>query len=186
MKKVVLLGDSIRMNYQDKAKEFLGEGYAVWGPAENCRFSTYTLNSLRFWEEEINSADLIHWNNGIWDAVHLYDEGVPFSPLDRYLEDMTRILRVLKKSGAKIIFAKTTALHDEIRPYPLRPIIEQYNAAILERFQGQIDAVNDLYSLTVSDMKNYILEDGCHLTELGKEACGRAVAAIVRSVAEAK
>jgi hypothetical protein len=47
--KVWLIGDSIRMYYQNEVVEQLGEEYEVFAPKENCRFSSYVLNSLRFW-----------------------------------------------------------------------------------------------------------------------------------------
>lgn len=64
MKNVVLLGDSIRMYYQEKVKELLGEDYQVFYPEENCKFSTLTLNSLKTWFLDFLKADIIHFNNG--------------------------------------------------------------------------------------------------------------------------
>ena len=47
MKKVVLLGDSIRLwGYGTKVPEMLGEDYEVWQPEDNCRFVKYTLRGL--------------------------------------------------------------------------------------------------------------------------------------------
>ena len=72
MIRVMLLGDSVRMFYQEKTKEFLGENYEVWSPKENCRFSLYLLNSLRFYLAEFPSPDIIHFNVGLWDTAILY------------------------------------------------------------------------------------------------------------------
>ena len=71
MKEVLLLGDSIRMFYQERVKELLGEEYNVSAPEENCRFSMYTLNSLRTWLPGFPKPDIIHWNNGLWDTAIL-------------------------------------------------------------------------------------------------------------------
>lgn len=47
MKKVILLGDSIRLiGYGTKLPEILGADYDVWQPEENCRFSNYTLRMV--------------------------------------------------------------------------------------------------------------------------------------------
>ena len=40
-KKVMLIGDSIRMLYQDKVVELLGDNYEVVWPYENGRFCKY-------------------------------------------------------------------------------------------------------------------------------------------------
>ena len=53
MKKVTLLGDSIRMiGYGLKVPELLGEEYDVFQPDDNCRFAKYTLRGLFDWKEQ--------------------------------------------------------------------------------------------------------------------------------------
>ena len=43
MKKIVLLGDSIRqIGYGTKVPEMLGTDFSVWQPSDNCRFAEYT------------------------------------------------------------------------------------------------------------------------------------------------
>ena len=49
MKQVLLLGDSIRMQYQPVVGKKLADIAEVSGPEDNGRWSGYTLNSLRFW-----------------------------------------------------------------------------------------------------------------------------------------
>ena len=47
MKKVVLLGDSIRLiGYGKKVEEMLRPEYEVWQPEDNCRFAKYGLNTI--------------------------------------------------------------------------------------------------------------------------------------------
>ena len=77
MKKVVLLGDSIRLiGYGPKIPELLGSDYQVWQSEDNCRFVKYTLRCLFDWREDIKDADIIHWNNGLWDtSTGLFDDG---------------------------------------------------------------------------------------------------------------
>ncbi len=69
MKKVMLIGDSIRLGYQAKVAELLGENTLVRGPSDNCRFSAYTLFNLSAWVPD-NDFDVIQWNNGQWDTCH--------------------------------------------------------------------------------------------------------------------
>jgi len=70
MKKITLLGDSIRwIGYGTKVPELLGNEYEVFQPDDNCRFSKYTLRGVMVeWAEGIEGSDIIHWNNGLWDA----------------------------------------------------------------------------------------------------------------------
>ena len=91
MKKVVLLGDSIRcIGYGPRIAELLGEDYTVWQSEDNCRFVKYTLRCLFEWREDIKDADIIHWNNGLWDtSTGLFDDGgKPFTGEEEYVENM--------------------------------------------------------------------------------------------------
>ncbi|MCI6734265.1 MAG: hypothetical protein MR437_04210, partial [Clostridiales bacterium] len=74
MKKVTLLGDSIRQIGYGKtvAEELRKEGIEVFQPEENCRFSKYTLRMLFDYKEQIAGSDVIHWNNGLWDVSDLF------------------------------------------------------------------------------------------------------------------
>ena len=49
MKKVMLLGDSIRLSYQPAVQQKLAGAAEVWGPADNCRFAKYTLWETAAW-----------------------------------------------------------------------------------------------------------------------------------------
>ena len=61
MKKVTLLGDSIRLiGYGTKVPELLGDDYKVFKPKDNCRFVKYTLRMLFDFKEEIAGSDVIH------------------------------------------------------------------------------------------------------------------------------
>ena len=82
MKKVVLLGDSIRLiGYGQKVAETLKEECEVWQPDDNCRFAKYTLRMLFDFQNEIKGADVIHWNNGRWDVCDIFGDGKPFTTL---------------------------------------------------------------------------------------------------------
>lgn len=189
MKRVLLLGDSIRGHYQETVKEQLGSSYTVMAPVENCRFSLYTLNSLRFWLEEFSNPDVIHWNNGLWDTAVLYPEDGCFIPLESYLENMRKILRELKKTGAKIIFATTTPVKDEKCDYPgpMPPAhrnedIRAYNEAILKLFEKENIIINDLYPLVYPRKEELLREDAIHPNEEGIAILGKAVADTIRRV----
>ena len=185
--KVLLIGDSIRMFYQDEVKSQLGEEYKVYAPRENCRFSSYVLNSLRFWLTEFPSPDIIHFNAGLWDSAILYSEDGCFVGISEYVKNMKSILRELKKTGAKIIFATTTPVSDKKAnlPGPTPPAhknedIASYNRAVIELFNGEDVVVNDLYSLIYPEKERYLSEDMIHPNEEGVKILGEAVAFAIR------
>ena len=189
MKRVLLIGDSIRSFYREEVKNLLGEEYEVYSPNENCRFSIYGLNSLRFWLEQFPDADIIHFNFGLWDVAILYKEDGCFTSLEQYLITMKTILRELKKTGAKIIFATTTPVHDEkcklegpIPPSHRNEDIILYNQAILKAFVDEDILINDLHSLMYSEKEKYLLPDMIHPNADGVKLLGKAVADMIRSI----
>lgn len=187
MQNVLLLGDSIRLFYQDKVKEKLGDGYMVQSPAENCRFSYFVLNSLRLWLPGFETPDIIHWNAGLWDTAILYPEDGCFISKNEYVANMKKILRELKKTGAKIIFATTTAVSDSKKelpgPMPPRHLNEdiiEYNKAVLEAFKDEDIDINDLHSVMYAHREELLLDDMIHPNEKGVEILSDEVVKCIR------
>jgi len=81
MKNVLLLGDSIRLSYQEAVAEKLKDVAVVSGTEDNDRFAKYTFWYCAKWVDECGDVDVIHWNNGIWDAYLQYPESGPFTPV---------------------------------------------------------------------------------------------------------
>jgi lysophospholipase L1-like esterase len=182
MKQVMLLGDSVRMQYQQAVAERLGDIAQISGPEENGRWSGYTLNSLRFWLPQMPAPDLVQWNCGLWDMGDDYQEGRHFYPPDLYEETCHRICRVLRKvirPDLRIVIATTTPTmhgdHGDILIYNdiLRKVAAEENAA-----------VNDLYAVVSPAKDTMIGEDHIHLTPAGVEACAAQTAAVIRSLLE--
>lgn len=189
MKKVLLLGDSIRLAYQHVVIKEMGDRAFVWGPEENGRFAKYTLYSLRRYFSQYPAPEVIHWNNGLWDTEILNEEDGCFTPVAEYVRDLRLILKELKQTGASIIFATTTPvsplnMHDgEYRHYNVN--IKEYNNRACELMQSEGVAVNDLFSFVYPHIKEYIGEDHLHLSPAGEIACGKLVAASISRLLEA-
>ena len=181
MKKIVLLGDSIRLiGYGPKVPALLGEEYDVWQPGDNGRYSTYTLHSImHYWQNDIPGADVIHWNNGLWD-VQFGTDGKQLSLLDEYVRTMSRIADLLLKNAKKVIFATTTpvtAVHPDIS----NADIDRYNAALVPVLREKGVGINDLHALMAADIDRFIRkDDNIHLTEDGNTVCAEAVAEAIR------
>ena len=92
-----------------------------------------------------------------------------------------RILRELKKTGAKVIFATTTPVKEDCVNRKNANICE-YNRRITAEMDKECVPVNDLHGLVSRRAQEYICEDRVHLSEAGKAACGKAVADAIRSV----
>lgn len=173
-KKVCLLGDSIRMGYGNKVAALLGDNVELFQPEENCRFAKYTLRMLFDYAEQIKGSDVIHWNNGLWDATELFGDGM-FSSVEEYVENMLRIARILKSITPNVIFATTTPTHPEYA-YTHNDNVDILNAAIVPKLQEMGIEINDLHTLVKNNWENYICEDLLHLNDEGFTACSKQVA----------
>ena len=183
MKQIILLGDSIRMQYQPAVGRKLADIAEVSGPEENGRWSGYVLNSLRFWLPGMPAPDLVQWNAGLWDMGEDYQEGRHFYPPDLYEETCHRICRVLRKftgrPDLKIVIATTTpTLHGDHGDILL------YNDVLRKVAAEEHAAVNDLYSVVSPAKDRMIGEDHIHLTGTGIEAVAEHTASVLRRVLE--
>ena len=183
MKKVILLGDSIRMmGYGDAVAQALSEDFQVWQPSENCRYAQHTLRGLFDWRENLNGADIVHWNNGHWDLCNLFGDG-NFTPIDRYVEEMVRIATLLKAQAKTVIFATTTPVRPENR-YNKNSDVERYNQALIPRLKEMGIEINDLYTPLSRDIPRYICNDLIHLSEEGISLCAQYVEQAIRAAAK--
>lgn len=177
MKKVILIGDSIRMGYDKYIKEALDGTAEVYYPSENCRFATYILRFVHEWKKKgewPEDADLVHWNAGLWDLPEILGDE-PVTPIEAYAHTIVRIdkrLRLLFPK-AKIVFATSTAVQEEkyLGVFKRRNcVIEQYNEAAIRALAGTDTVIDDLYAVTAacsdechSDMTHYSTPAGIEL-----------------------
>ena len=182
MKKVTLLGDSIRqIGYGTKVLEMLGEEYEVFQPDENCRFAKYTLRMIFDFRAQIEGSDVIHWNNGLWDVCDLFGDGSLFSTDEEYVENILRIARLLKEITPNVIFATTTPVHPTY-PYNKNSDIQRFNSLVTPKLQALGIEINDLYALVAEDIEGNISDDRIHLSAKGIELCSQQVVNAIRKL----
>ncbi len=180
MKKIALLGDSIRLSYGCAVAEMFPECELVQ-PEDNCRFAKYTFRMLFDWSDTIKGSNVIHWNNGLWDVCDLFGDGT-FSTIDEYVENMVRIAKQLKKITPNVIFATSTPVRDD-NPYNRNEDIKAFNAAVVPALEREGIVINDLFGLLYEKRNEYIsAEDKLHLTKEGVAVCAKKVAEEIRKM----
>jgi lysophospholipase L1-like esterase len=172
MTKITCIGDSIRIQYTPRVREMLGEDFEVYAPAENCRYSKFTLRGLYDWKADMTGSRIVHWNNGLWDVCELFDDG-PFATVEEYVANMLRVADILLSRHEAVIFATTTPV-SPINPHTKNEEVKRYNDALVPRLIERGVIINDLHSLVVADLGRYISSDKTHLTPEGIEMCARA------------
>jgi len=176
MKNVLLIGDSIRVGY-DKAVRRTLEGKAnVIFPEENCRFASYVLRHFHEYFQGLkgHEIDVVHWNAGLWDCLHLFGEDAQ-TPIDIYAYYIERVCVRIKKlcPNAKIIFATSTSVQDEKMSsyfYRKNSEIEAYNNTAIEIVKKHGFEVNDLYAVSVTLPAEAHSDPVHYYTPMGTEA----------------
>ena len=186
MKNIYLIGDSIRFGAQSSpgygvyVKEKLKRKANVYAPGENCRFASYTLRYLHEWASEIDkeNIDIVHWNNGLWDALRLFGDE-PLTDIETYGNTLKRVHNRIKLlfPNAKVIFALSTSVKEEWgTPDFIRynREIKQYNQKAIEVMKELDVAINDLYTIT-KDFDDSLRSDWVHFGEEGSKILADAV-----------
>ena len=186
MKKIVLLGDSIRMGYDKYVKSALEGAAEVYYPGENCKFAEYMLRFAHEWKKSGDwgdDIDLVHWNAGLWDALELFEDE-PLTSLDYYGEAIARIAKRLRMlfPKAKFVFATSTPVWEERCSKDFRrhnSTIEKYNERAIESLRGTETEINDLYALAKTFPNEY-RSDAVHFyTDKGTEMLGGRVLSLI-------
>ncbi|MGN1122509.1 MAG: SGNH/GDSL hydrolase family protein [Eubacteriales bacterium] len=193
-KRLMLLGDSWRQFYENEVRKALEGEFDIWSPGEeNCRFSGYTLSSLRMYLQAFPAPDIVHWNNGLWDTAILYPQDGSFTPLPVYLETLEKIVRELRRAGASVIFATTGAVSDKAAlfpgPLPARQdngVIVRYNAAARELMTRLGVALNDIHAAVYPERERYICKDCIHPNTDGVQLCASLAVQSIRRAAAAR
>jgi isoamyl acetate esterase len=191
MKRVVLIGDSIRMGYQDTVRQMLeatlGEqNVSVWVPDENGGDSRNVLAHLDDWIFA-QQPTVLHINCGLHDIKRPFDAGALTIPLDQYEANVREILDqvVHGPMACQVIWATTTpvneAWHHARKPFDrFEDDVRDYNAVAVGVAQDLGVPVNDLFALVMgSGRDKYLVPDGVHLTGTGYRLLGQAVADVI-------
>ncbi|WP_123040331.1 SGNH/GDSL hydrolase family protein [Cohnella candidum] len=174
MKRVLLLGDSIRLGYEPFVREGLAGLAEVVAPEENGRFAKHTLWGVNLWLRDLGKPDVVHWNNGLWDLHHEPPMVEALTSLPEYLETLRRILNELQRTGAAVIFATTTPIAPDGAGRS-NAEIDTYNEAAVLLMRSSGVEVNDLNALVKADLNGFLCEDKLHLTEQGSRRCAAQV-----------
>ena len=164
MKKILLIGDSIRMGYDVLVKEAFRDKAEVYFTYDNNRFAEYILRYLHEWKESLScgdDVDCVHWNVGLWDSLVLFEDGT-LTPVDVYESYMERICQRIKLlfPTAKVIFATSTPVDEARFTSPEKFVrynsdIEEFNKAAIRAVKKYGHEINDLYGLMKDQPKEY-------------------------------
>jgi len=112
MKKILLIGDSIRIGYQDEVKKQLANQAEFFAPIENVGDSRNVKSNLHEWVID-QSPDVLHINCGLHDIKREFASGQIAVPLAEYKANLQRILIVATSAIETVIWATITPVNQE-------------------------------------------------------------------------
>ena len=189
MRKIVLIGDSIRMGYQPYVESALSDSHSVWGPEQNGGTSVNVLNHLDEWVIS-RSPDVVHMNTGLHDIRRPIGMAQNTVNLDQYITNVKSIVtRILEGTDARLIWALTTPVDEEKHNSTHRDIgdFQRYSADVLSYNQAVIYLltdlnveINDLYGvITKAGLEAMMNQDGVHFNNRGYMLLAKAVGDVV-------
>lgn len=197
MKKVICIGDSIRMGYEPTVVEEL-DGWAevVALQDRQCGSTRVILEHLDEWLSD--DLNVVHINAGLHDMAQAPtpDPEVPPTgesqvPLGEYRANLDRILkRIASTTQAQIVVGLTTPVdlrrqHESDKGiHRTNENVAAYNAVASEVAIQHGVVIDDLHVVVVDNGLALMLnEDGVHFTDEGSAVLGRAVASAIRQIA---
>jgi acyl-CoA thioesterase-1 len=184
--RVLLIGDSISIGYTLPVRELLRDEANVHRVPGNASSSGHGLEQLDRWLGE-GKWDVIHFNFGIHDAK-LPPEGIRHAPVDRYADNLRRIVARLKRTGARLIWASSTPipLGGNLRANRRFADINAYNEAARSVMMEAGVAINDLNAAIAPRAKALWVPRDLHFIPEGYALLAREVAETVRSALAGK
>ena len=167
MTKVLLIGDSISLDYGKYLPRFLPDDILVYDkPSEEDAYvdldtplggnggdSSMVLDFLQTADEQTLSCDWFFFNCGLHDIKHDRATDAIQIPLEDYKRNLEQILALMEKKGIKTVFMNSTPTstrrHGKVKAfYRLEEDVPVYNKAAEEVMAAHNIPVIDLYGFT--------------------------------------
>ncbi len=177
--RVLLIGDSISIGYTLPVRKLLEGKANVHRIPENGGPTSNGTTKLEKWLGE-GKWDLIHFNWGLHD-LKLVD-GKHQVPLEDYEKNLRELVKKLKASGAKLVWASTTPV-PEAKTNPPRNAedVARYNDVAKKIMDETGVAIDDLYAFALPKLKEIQLPANVHYSAKGYEALAGEVAKSIQA-----
>ncbi len=186
--RVLLIGDSISIGYTLAVRKQLK------GKANVHRIPTNggpTINGLKNIDKWLGDSkwDVIHFNWGLHDLKYLgpnnenlanpkADTSHQQVEMDAYSKNLDKLVKRMKKTGAKLIFCNTTPVPEGAKGRVVGDSVK-YNKAAAKVMKKNGVPVNDLYSHAVKKQSEIQRKADVHFSPTGSEYLAKKVSAVI-------
>ena len=183
--RVLLIGDSISMGYTVPVRNLLKSKANVHRVLENGGPTTNGLAKLQQWLGD-GQWDVIHFNWGLHD-LKLMADGKHQVSAEAYEKNLQELVRRLKVTGAKLIWASTTPVPEgRLNPPRANSDVMAYNAIAKRIMNENQITTDDLYSFALPQLAKIQRPENVHFTSAGSDALAKQVAASIESALAGK
>ncbi len=173
--RVLLIGDSISIGYTIPTRKLLAGKANVHRIPENGGPTTNGRKKLDKWLGS-QKWDVIHFNWGLHD-LKMDDQGKHQVPLADYEKNLRELVKRLKATDARLIWASTPPVPDaKVSPPRKDRDVVAYNAAARKIMEEYGVAINDLYTFAHSQLGTIQRPANVHFTDAGSAALAGRVA----------
>ena len=175
--RVLLIGDSVSRGYTLPARVALERKANVHRAPENCGPTSNGIKKMEVWLGE-GKWDVIHFNFGIHDRK---------TSAKDYEDRLELIVKQLKATGAKLIWASTTPIPPDTKdgPEATTAIIEK-NRIAADIMKKNMVHVNDLFDFITPQLSKVQNPMDVHFKSEGYDMLGRQVALKIEQVLKIK
>ena len=177
--RVLIIGDSVSMGYTLPVRALLKDKANVHRITQNGGATSVGLANLARWLGD-GKWDVIHFNFGLHDAK-LLPEGNHHAAPDGYAQNLRTIVKQLRATGAKLIWATTTPVPDGGILSPIRRFgdIGAYNAAAKKVMEENGVAIDDLGAAVQPEVARLQNPHDVHFSREGSQFLAERVAASI-------
>ncbi|QDT40835.1 hypothetical protein Pan241w_08940 [Gimesia alba] len=170
--RVLLIGDSVSRGYTQAARKSLTGKANVHRAPANCGPTATGLKKLDVWLGDGN-WDLIHFNFGI------HDRKTPVADYEKRLEE---IVKRLKKTGAKLVWASSTPIPSDWKEGPqIKTLLEEKNAIAARVMKRNGVEIDDLFTFITPHLAETQNPKDVHFNGKGYDMLGKEVAKQIES-----
>tara|TARA_A100001011_G_C14317893_1_gene848866 strand:- start:1619 stop:2314 length:696 start_codon:yes stop_codon:yes gene_type:complete len=187
---VLIIGDSISIGYYPFVKETLDGQVNLSRPMlknggfQNCAGTTNGIKKILEWIGGVQ-WDLIHFNFGLHDIKHVdpqtgknsksFNDPQQATP-KQYEKNLNFIVKKLKMTKAKLVFATTTPYpNTKLKPARKPGMHKIYNTIALKIMKKEKVYINDLHAFVTPRMMELQRPNNVHFTEFGSRELAKEV-----------
>ena len=164
--RVLLIGDSVSRGYTQAARKALAGKANVHRAPANCGPTASGVKNIEVWLGD-GKWSVIHFNFGIHDRN---------TPAADYTQRLEQLIERMKQTGAKLVWASTTPIPDDLPKKQTAASIVERNAIAAELMKKHGIATDDLFAAITPHLAAMQNPNDVHFNAKGYDFLGETVA----------